>query len=99
MSKLSKPIKRETDATIFERSQHRNIIVSVEPTREGAMIGFRLKGSRDIYRLPVGSLYKRAIEHHLAKVEKRAKTIVKVEKRTIKGARAQARKELKEDLR
>jgi hypothetical protein len=99
MPKLNKPIKRETAASIFERSQHRNIIVSVEPTRDGAMIGFRLKGSRDTYRLPVAGLYQRAVEHHLAKIEKKAKHIVKVDKRTLKGARAQARKELKEDLR
>jgi hypothetical protein len=99
MSKLNKTVKRETDATVFERSKLRNIIVSIEPTRDGALIGLRQKGNRDTYRLPVGSLYVRAVENHLAKIERKAKQIAKAEGKTIRAARAAARVELKKDLR
>jgi hypothetical protein len=99
MSKLNKTIKRETDATVFERSKLRNIIVSIEPTRGGALIGFRQKGSRDTYRLPVASLYTRAVENHMIKIERRAQQIKKATGKTITAARAAARAELKENLR
>lgn len=98
-SKLTKTVYRETEATVFEKSQFKDIIVSVEPTRGGALIGFRLKGTRDTFRLPVGSLFVRAVEHHNGKIEKKARQLHKEEKLPMRSARARATKALKEDLR
>jgi hypothetical protein len=98
-TKLNKIISRETDASVFDSGKYKDIIVSVEPARDGALIGFRLKGTRDTFRLPVGSLFTRAVDHHIAKIERRAKQINKDEKVPLRSARTRARKELAKELR
>ena len=54
MTALREPIQRQTAATVFERSLERPIIVSLEPP---AILGFRLKGTRRVYRLPVQTCF------------------------------------------
>jgi hypothetical protein len=54
MTQLHKTIERETAATVFERSLERLIIVSLEPP---GLLGFRLKGTRQTYRLPVQTCF------------------------------------------
>ena len=58
LTTLKRPIHRETAARAFERSEHRPIIVSLEPP---ATLGFRLKGTRRTYRLSVYIAYKLAV--------------------------------------
>jgi hypothetical protein len=98
-TKLNKPITRETDSSVFDSGKLKDIIVSIEPTRGGALIGFRLKGTRDTFRLPVGSLFVRAVDHHNQKVEQKAKRLHKEDKVPIRSARSRARKELAKELR
>lgn len=69
MTTISKPIKRETSATVFERSKRRPIIISVEP---GGLISLRLKGNRKTYSLDLESLYDQAVKKSL-RAEKLAK--------------------------
>jgi hypothetical protein len=99
MTELTKPVKRETQATEFERSQNRNIIVSVEPVRNNAVIGLRLKGTRQTYRIGVASVYAQAVRLHLQSIEKEAKRISKDEHVPMRTARSRARKELTKELR
>jgi hypothetical protein len=97
MTELTKAIKRETAATQFERGE-RNVIVTIEPAPNGAMIGFRLKGTRATYRVGVGSAYVIAVRNHLDKIERRTRKIMRDEKVTARTARARARKQLAVDL-
>ena len=62
MTKLNKIIKRESDATVFEKSKHRNIIITLEPPN---LLGFRLKGTRRKYYLTSESCYVLALKAEL----------------------------------
>ncbi len=98
MTELTKPIKRETPATVFERSQSRNLIVSIEPAgRDGAVIGVRVKGTRQTYRVGVNSVYNLAVQLHVSRIEKRAKALRK-EGVPARSAKARARKEIDKEL-
>ena len=98
MTELTKPVKRETRATQFDRSEHRNIIVSIEPAGNNAVLGVRLKGTRQTYRIGVGSVYVQAVELHIQRTEKLAKRIAKDEKLSMRSARSRARKEMTKEL-
>ena len=99
MTELTKPITRVTDALRHEKSRHRRLIVSVEPSgREDAVVGVRLQGTRQTYRIGVQSLYNLAVAHHVAKIEKEAKRLVKEEKLPLRTARARAKKAKDADL-
>lgn len=98
-SKLSKIIRRETDSTVFERGQARNLIISIEPAGRGeAIIGCRLKGTRQTYRIGVGSVHLLAVERHLQSIEKLAKRLHKNEGIPMRSARARATKEMAKEL-
>lgn len=73
MTKLTKPVRRETDSTVYEQGKHRPVIVSLEPP---GLITFRLKGTRRTYRLTVDGCYLLAVKAHLEGLrrEKRKKT-------------------------
>ncbi|HOF17583.1 MAG TPA: hypothetical protein PK082_01640 [Phycisphaerae bacterium] len=58
MTTLKKPVSRETAARQFERGADRPIIVSIEPP---GTLGFRLKGTRRTYRLPVATCFLLAV--------------------------------------
>lgn len=49
MTTINKPIRRESEARIFDTGSNRPIIVSLYPKR----IGLRIKGSRTEYSLPI----------------------------------------------
>ena len=98
-TKLNKPIRRESEASIFDRGELRYVIVSIEPARGGASVGFRLKGTRDTFRLPVASLFVRAVEHHTYRIEREARRLHKLEKLPMRTARKRAARKLREDLR
>ena len=59
MIPLRKTVIRETTRT---RDAGRNIIVSLEP---GDVIGFRLKGCRQIFRMPLQACYSIAVKLEL----------------------------------
>jgi hypothetical protein len=67
MTKITKPVRRETLGTVYEQGKHRPVIVSIEPPN---VIGFRLKGTRRTYRLTTDALYLNAVQAHVA-AEKR----------------------------
>jgi hypothetical protein len=98
-SPLNKPIRRETSATVFDRSQLRNLIVSIEPAgREGATIGLRLKGGRRTYRIGVNSVYNAAINLHLQRIERKTKELMKHEGLKRRSALARATREMEKEL-
>jgi hypothetical protein len=77
MTKLSKPVSRETLATRFDRG-HRNVIVTLRPPNR---VCFRLKGLRKEYDLPADTLYGTC---QMAEI----RTIAKDKMRAKKGKRA-----------
>lgn len=99
MNKLNKAIRRETDSTVFERGQARNLIISIEPAGRGeAIIGCRLKGTRQTYRVGVGSVHLLTVEKHLRNIERLAKRLHKDEGIPMRSARARATKEMAKEL-
>lgn len=99
MTDLTKIVKRKTPATVFDKAKERNLIVSIEPAgRNSALIGIRIEGTRQTYRISANSVYNAAIALHLAKIEKRAKALQKSGV-PARSAKAQARKEIDKDLR
>ena len=59
MTRVTRPVRRETSAVVFSRG-NRAVIVEIEPP--GRMIGFRLKGTRTTHWLPVDFLYRTAVQ-------------------------------------
>ena len=99
MTDLNKPIARKTSETRFEKSQLRNIVVSIEPAgRDGAVIGLRLAGTRQTYRIGVQSAYNAAVMHHIDKIAKETKRLCKAEGIPMRSAKAKARKEIAKHL-
>lgn len=78
MTELTKPIVRVTNSTIFQKSASRNLIVSIEPCgSRGALIGLRIKGTRQTYRVGVNSVFNLALRQHLSAIEQRIKQLRK----------------------
>lgn len=59
MTPTTKPVVRESS----ERLDRRNVVVIVGP---GALIGFRLKGTRKVLETTIGACYHMAAKQHAA---------------------------------
>ena len=70
MTKATKTLIRETEATIRSRGKRRPIIVSLR--HGGTVLSLRLKLTRQTYSLPVEWCFWQAVEAHV-QAEKRAK--------------------------
>lgn len=95
MTELRKRVSRLTISRRREQSKSRPLIVSLEP---GDIIGIRLQGSRQTFRVSIEGVYEYAMTRHLARVEKRARQIAKAEGIKNRSALVRARKELAADL-
>lgn len=99
-TELTKAVRRQTAASIFEKQQYRNLIISIEPAgRDNAVIGIRAKGTRETYRIGVAGVYILAIQKHMQKIERRTKELIKQgepKRRAASMARKELEKELKE---
>ncbi len=60
---LKKPIYRESNGDIREAGQLRPIIIILQPPN---LIGFRAKGCRKVYYLPVDACYSMAVKAEFA---------------------------------
>ena len=58
MTKIHTKIKRECAVSVFSNGRRREVIVELSPP--GNLIGFRLKGERCTYSLPLDWCYKTA---------------------------------------
>jgi hypothetical protein len=63
MTTLTRKVKRETNAVVHEARRVRSIIVELEPP--GRVIGFRAKGTRTTYTLPIDWCYRQAVLAHV----------------------------------
>jgi hypothetical protein len=98
-SKLTKRVVRQTQVEVYDRRKHRPIIVSIEPAgHDNAVIGLRLSGTRDTYRLGVQTILNMAIRKHHDDVERDAKKIQKDEQLPRRSALAKARKKAEKEL-
>lgn len=57
--KGKRAVTLETEATVFERSVHRPVVVTVEPS---GIVGFRLKGTKRTYQLTADACYCAALK-------------------------------------
>lgn len=57
--KPTREIERETDATVFDRGEHRPIVLIIKP---GKSLSLRLKGTRTRYDVPVNAVWRLACE-------------------------------------
>jgi hypothetical protein len=87
---------RVTAATRHEKSASRALILSLELP---AMVGVRLQGTRQTYRLDAQSVYELAVRAHERTIERTAKQIAKAEKMPLRAATRKARKQCAELLR
>jgi len=95
MTDLTKPVTRKTFAGIHEKGKRRHILLTLIPP---ARVGVRLAGTRQTYQLDAEAVYSIAVKLHLQDVDKRAKQLAKLEKLTMRTARARAKKELAKKL-
>jgi phosphoglucomutase len=95
MTDLRKPIHRRTIGTRREQSRSRPLIISLEP---GDVVAVRIAGTRQSYRVSIEGVYEYAMRQHLARVDKRARQLVKSEGLKMRSAMVRARKELAGDL-
>lgn len=59
MTKLTKPVHRETASKVFSSGKEREVIVILQPP---GTLGFRLKGTKTTYWLPADRLYMMALQ-------------------------------------
>lgn len=95
MTELRKRVSRVTISRRREQSKSRPLVVSLEP---GDVIGCRVQGSRQTFRVSIEGVFEYAMRLHLAKIEKRARQIAKTEGLKMRSAVVKARKELASDL-
>lgn len=76
ITRTTKATVRRTSDTVFERGR-RDVIVTLGP---GALIGFRLSGTRRTYETTARACYMLALQQHLA------------EQRRIKAAKRKAKR-------
>lgn len=77
MTTLNKPVRRSTNATVFDRG-HRRIVVTLQP---GDVIGLRLERHRTEYLIPIADVYQiaaaRTILAERREFEKRVSALIK----------------------
>lgn len=61
---LNKPVKRQTDVSIRDAGQHRDLIVILYPS---GIIGLRPKGTRREETIPLDAVYDLAVKARVAK--------------------------------
>lgn len=96
MTDLRRTVKRVTIGRRRDRSKSRALVISLEP---GDLVGVRMMGTRQTYRIGIEGLYELAIRSHMARIEKRARELVKRDGLKPRSALVKARKELQGDLR
>lgn len=65
MTPINRPLARESAAAMHSAGKARPIIVELSPP--GALVGFRLKGTRRTYHLPIDWLYREAVRNEIAR--------------------------------
>jgi hypothetical protein len=63
MTTVNRRIARECSAAVRECGKQRCVIVEIEPP--GRVIGFRLKGTRRTFLLPIEACYRLAVQAHV----------------------------------
>jgi hypothetical protein len=96
MTDIKKVVRRVTIGRRRDRGKSRALVISIEP---GDVVGVRMQGTRQTFRVSIEGVFEYAMRNHLAKIDKRARQIAKSEGIKMRSAMVRARKELAEDLR
>ena len=65
MTPVTRPLARESAAAMHSAGRARAIVIELTPP--GELIGFRLKGTRRTYNLPVAWCYREALRNEVAR--------------------------------
>ena len=95
VTELRKTVRRVTLTRRREKSASRALVLSFEP---GDLVGVRLQGTRQTFRLGAEQLYELAVRWHEERVARLARKIAKSEALPMRRALPKARKELAGDL-
>lgn len=95
MTDLRRTVKRVTIGRRRDRSKSRALVISLEP---GDVVGVRMMGTRQTFRVSIEGVFEYAMRQHLARIDKRTRQIVKSEGLKPRSAMVKARKELAHDL-
>jgi hypothetical protein len=93
MQTLNRALVRKTPSTVWSQGKRRPIVVSIEPTATGSLMGFRLLGTRRTFYLSVASAFNYAVSNHTAALERRARQIANTSGTSLRSARSLAEKE------
>jgi hypothetical protein len=67
MIEVRRPVRRVSGAKVYDRSKPRPVVVELSPP--GVVIGFRLKGNRRAYYLPIDWCFREAVRVELARAK------------------------------
>jgi len=65
MTPITRPLARESATALHSAGRARSVIVELSPP--GVLIGFRLKGTRTTYHLPIDHCYREAVRNEVAR--------------------------------
>lgn len=100
MTELTKSVKRKSPVSVYDRGKLRPLMVSIEPAgRDNAVIGIRVAGTRDTYRLGIQTILNVAIRKHDDDTKRLAAKLQKEEQLSKRSALARARREMAKELR
>lgn len=77
-----RPVRRESNALIFDQGKMRPVIIQIDP--QLGLLTFRLKGTKRAYSLPASYLYLEACRRHVS-LEKARKAKEKAERRKARA--------------
>lgn len=66
MTPINRHLARESHCTIHSDGRRRVIVLELDPSMP-TLVGFRLKGTRTTYRLPIDHCYREAVRAELAR--------------------------------
>ena len=66
MTPINRKLKRESLASVHSQGRRRSVIVELDPSTPG-LIGFRLKGTRGTYFLPIDFCFREACRSEMAR--------------------------------
>lgn len=78
MRSINRHLARESNASIHSQGKRRAIVIELDPNTP-TLVGFRLKGMRTSYNLPIDWCYREAVRVELARRKAEKKKAKKME--------------------
>ncbi len=66
MTPINRPLARESAAVVYSAGRRRPVVLELDPGMPD-LVGFRLRGTRTTYYLPIGHCGREAVRNELAR--------------------------------